>query len=599
MKTTLADTQPRILIADDDDTLAHVVHELLAEQYDCVMVSSAEAALERLRGEEFDLLLSDIQMSGISGLELVPRVREIAPHTTVIMMSGDQTVENAITAMRVGAFDFLVKPFDLRHLEATVQRGLEHAALRKSKAYYEKYLQELVEQRTSELAHLAYYDPVTDLPNRTCFEERLNAALTRAHETQGTQLAVLLLSLDRFEKIVDTLGHAAADQLIREVAARVQTCGQSGATIARWGGAEFTVLCEGVAGPADVMSTMRCIERAFRAPFRSAGDECFLTFSGGVSFYPADGADAVTLLKNAGAALSRTREQGGDDYRFYTAEMNERALKRLALENSLRRALEREEFCLHYQPQVCAATGRLTGVEALVRWQHSELGLVSPGEFIPLAEDTGLIVRIDEWVLRHACLQNRAWQEMDLPPIPVSVNLSVRQFQQPGLVPMIERVLAETKLDARYLEIELTESSVMRDIKSANDKLRALKAMGVKISVDDFGSGYSSLTYLKHLPIDTLKIDQSFVRDMTVDPKDTAIVRAVITLAHSLKLRVKAEGVEQAEQQQLLRLLGCDELQGYFFGRPQPAEVFERLLHEEANAPAPESTTPLYADTQA
>jgi diguanylate cyclase (GGDEF)-like protein len=599
MKTAIADTQPRILIADDDETLAHVVHELLAEHYDCVTVSSAEAALERLRGEEFDLLLSDIQMSGISGLELVPRVQEIAPHTIVIMMSGDQTVENAITAMRVGAFDFLVKPFDMRHLEATVQRGLEHAALRKSKAYYEKYLQELVEQRTSELAHLAYYDTVTDLPNRTCFEERLTAALTRAHDVQGTQLAVLLLSLDRFEQIVDTLGHAAADQLIREVAARVQTCGRAGATIARWGGADFAVLCEDIEGAADVMSTMRCIERVFRAPFRSAGDECFLTLSGGVSLSPADGADAVTLLKNAGAALSRTREQGGDDYRFYTAEMNERALKRLALENSLRRALEREEFCIHYQPQVCALTGRLTGIEALVRWQRPELGLVPPSEFIPLAEDTGLIVRIDEWVLRHACLQNRAWQEAGLPAIPVSVNLSIRQFQQPGLVPTIERVLTETKLDARYLEIELTESSVMRDIKSATDKLRALKAMGVKVAVDDFGTGYSSLTYLKHLPIDILKIDQSFVRDMTVDPKDTAIVRAIITLAHSLKLRVKAEGVELPDQQELLRMLGCDELQGYFFGRPQAAEVFARRLREEADALASERPTPIYTDALA
>ena len=293
------------------------------------------------------------------------------------------------------------------------------------------------------------------------------------------------------------------------------------------------------------------------------------------------------MLKSAGAALYRAKQSGGNNYQFYTADMNERALHRLALENKLRWAIERGEFRVHYQPQVSVGTGRVIGMEALVRWQHPELGLVSPAEFIPLAEDTGLISPIGELVLRTACAQARRWRDSGFDQLRLGVNLSPRQFQQPDLVPMVERLLKETGLDAASLELEVTESSVMKNAAASIRTLGELKAMGIKIAVDDFGSGYSSLSYLKSLPIDVLKIDQSFVRDMTADPKDAAIVMAIIQLAHSLQLEVKAEGVETEEQLRFLSLLRCDAMQGYLFCKAVPAEAFEQLLAEGRTLAAP------------
>jgi EAL domain-containing protein (putative c-di-GMP-specific phosphodiesterase class I) len=324
----------------------------------------------------------------------------------------------------------------------------------------------------------------------------------------------------------------------------------------------------------------RSFQSLLEPPFEIEDQELYVTASIGIGLYPHDGTDAQSLLKNSGAALYRAKQQGGNNYQFYTPDMNERALKRLALENQLRWAIERKEFKVYYQPQVNISTGQVVGMEALVRWQHPELGLVSPAEFIPLAEDTGLISPIGEWVLRTACAQTKSWQDSGFSFLHVSVNLSPRQFQQPDLLLMIERQLKESGLEPASLELEVTESSVMKNAESSISTLRELKAMGIKISIDDFGSGYSSLSYLKHLPIDVLKIDQSFVRDMTEDPKDAAIVMAIIQLAHSLQLKVNAEGVETEEQLRFLRLLRCDEMQGYLFCRPLPVEAFEQLLIE-------------------
>jgi EAL domain-containing protein (putative c-di-GMP-specific phosphodiesterase class I) len=316
------------------------------------------------------------------------------------------------------------------------------------------------------------------------------------------------------------------------------------------------------------------------APFAVDGQELYVTASIGIGLYPHDAMDAQDLLKNAGAALYRAKQQGGSNFQFYTADMNERALQRLSLENKLRWALERNEFKVYYQPQVSIDTGQIVGMEALVRWQHPEMGLVSPSEFIPLAEDTGLISSIGEWVLRTACAQTKAWHDFGFVNLRVAVNLSPRQFQQPDLLRMIANHLKETGLDGGSLELEVTEGSVMKNTESAINTLRELKAMGIKISIDDFGAGYSSLTYLKNLPIDALKIDQSFVREMSTDPNDAAIVMAIIQLAHSLKLRVTAEGVENEDQLRFLRLLRCDDMQGYLFCRPLPVEGFEQLLLE-------------------
>jgi diguanylate cyclase (GGDEF)-like protein/PAS domain S-box-containing protein len=694
----------RILIADDEAQIREVLHELLGEDYECAEVSSAEEALALLQTEEFNLVLSDIMMGGITGLQMVPQVLERSPDTVVLMISGEQNIESAIEALRAGAFDYITKPFDLRHVEAAVKRAIEHHELRRSKRYYENFLEEIVKQRTTELDkanqtlsvliqasplaifvldtegnvslwnpaaremfgwdesevfnrpfplvqkgreeafrtafddalrgklttdyetrqqkkdgspidinvwtaalfnaqgeingimaivaditerkqseakinYLAYHDTLTGLPNRVSFEERLVEAVAHAKVARES-LAVMFLSLDRFKKFNDTLGHLIGDQLLRSVAERLNLTLREGNHVARFGSDEFAVLLTRISGAEEAARRANNFQNVLNAPFIVEGHELYVTSSIGIGLYPDDGTDAQGLLKSAGSALYRAKQLGGSSYQFYTADMNARALARLALENQLRWALERKEFVVYYQPQVNLDTGKIMGMEALVRWQHPELGLVPPAEFIPLAEDTGLIMPIGEWVLRTACAQTKVWQNCGFSNLHVAVNLSPRQFQQPDLLLLIEQSLKEAGLNPASLELEVTESSVMKNTESAINTLRELRAMGIKISIDDFGSGYSSLTYLKHLPIDVLKIDQSFVRDMTSDPKDAAIVMAIIQLAHSLQLQVKAEGVETEEQLRFLRLLRCDEMQGYLFCRPLAVEAFEQLLFE-------------------
>jgi diguanylate cyclase (GGDEF)-like protein len=523
-------------------------------------------------------------MGGMSGLEMIPQVRAFAPDTVIMMISGEQTIESAIEAMRGGAFDYIMKPFDFQHVEASVRRALEHHSLLASKRRHENHLEELVRQRTAELNHLAYHDALTDLPNRILFEDRLTQALILA-ERNRQPLGMLFLSLDRFKKVHDTLGRAIGDRLLQKVAERLRSNAHKGETVARFEGDEFALLLTQIGGTEDedVVEVIFQINESLKLPFVIDDHELFITVSIGISLYPDDGADAPTLLKNADAALNRAREQGENNYQFYTADMNAKAMKRLTLENSLRRALERSEFEVYYQPVLDINTRKIVGMEALVRWHHPELGLVQPAEFIPLAEDTGMIVPIGEWVLRTACAQNKSWQAAGFAPLSLAVNLSVRQFQQQNLSEVIARILQETGLNAHDLELELTESSIMKNAESAVRTLGELKAMGVKIAIDDFGTGYSSLGYLKRLPIDTLKIDRSFVCDVTTDPDDAALVMAIITLAHNLRLKVIAEGVDSEEQLRFLHLLRCDEWQGYLFSKPLPVEAFEELLSQGHN----------------
>jgi diguanylate cyclase (GGDEF)-like protein len=570
----------RILIADDEAQLRELLCELLGRSYECVGVNSAEQALTLLRAERFDLVLSDITMGGLSGLEMVPHVLRIAPETVVIMISGGQQIESAVEALRVGAFDYITKPFDLRHVEAAVRRALDHHALRESKRRYEHDLEELIKQRTAQVDHLSYHDALTGLPNRVLFEDRVEQAILAAQRNRQ-MLAVMLLDLDRFQTANDTLGPMVGDRVLCDVAERLGRCVRAGDSIARLGSDEFALLLTQLETTEEADNVNQKIVAAFQHPFLCGTPELYLTASKGISFYPLDGTDTHSLLRNAGAALCQAKDQGGDEYQVYTAEMNAGSLKRLALENSLRRALERDEFIVHYQPQADSATRKITGVEALVRWQHPELGLVSPAEFIPLAEETGLMVPLGEWVLRTACAQNRAWQQAGFPKLSMSVNLSLRQFRQINLTGMVDQVIKETGVDPTCLELELTESAVMMNTESAVTTLRKLRALGIRIAIDDFGTGYSSLNYLKNLPIDTLKIDRSFVRDAATNPVDAAIVQAIITLAHSLKLKVKAEGIETQEQLDFLRQLRCDEIQGYLLSRPLPAEALEQLLLEE------------------
>ena len=570
-----------VLIIDDDEQIRSLLVTVLGGNYRCRTAGSAEEALTALADTAFDLVISDIDMGGMSGLELVPHVHSMSPDTVVLMISGDQDIETAIEAMRAGAFDYITKPLDLRHVEAAVERALDHCRLLREKRRYKEQLERLLTQRTAEVDRLAYYDTVTDLPNRTLFEDRLTQAVSIARSADQT-LGVLFISVDQFKKVNDTLGHGPGDGLLREFAERLKSCIKETDTVARFGNDEFAVLQTHIEGTKDVVETIGSLSQVLKFSFDLNGQELFATASVGVSLFPLDGQDSQTLLKNAGAALYKAKTSGGANYQFYTADMHAMASRRLALETNLRRAIHNEEFLIHYQPRVSVDSLEITGVEALVRWQHPQLGLISPGEFIPLAEDTGLIVPIGEWVLRNACLQNRRWQDQGFAPIHMAVNISARQFHEQDVIETVIRTLDETGLAPEYLELELTESSIMKNADLAADVLIRLKRMGINISIDDFGTGYSSLASLKRLPIDALKIDQSFVRDATTDPDDAALVMAIITLAHNLRLKVIAEGVETEEQLRFLHLLRCDEIQGFLFSKPLPVEALVSLFESHS-----------------
>ncbi len=571
-----------VLIIDDDEQIRTLLIPIFGNTHQCRAASSAQEALTALAQDTFDLVLMDIDMSGISGAELAPCVHSRSPDTVVVMIIENQNVETAIEALRVGAFDYITKPIDIRHVEAAVERALKHHSLLKERRRYKEQLETLLQQRTAEVDRLAYYDTVTQLPNRTLFEDRLAQAVAIAKSTHQA-LGILFISVDQFKKVNDSLGHGPGDSLLREFAERLKSCITETDTVARFGNDEFALLRTQIEGTKDVIETIGSLSQVLKFSFDLSGNELFATASVGVSLFPLDGADSQTLLKNAGAALYKAKKSGGANYQFFTADMHELASSRLALETNLRRAIQNEEFLIHYQPRVSVDSLLITGVEALVRWEHPQLGLVLPSEFIPLAEDTGLIVPVGEWVLRHACLQNRLWQDQGFAPIQVAVNISGRQFHDQDLSETVIRILNETGLAPQHLELELTESSIMHNGEFAAAVLSRLKNMGIKISIDDFGAGFSSLASLKRLPIDALKIDKSFVSDATTDPDDASLVMAIITLAHNLRLKVIAEGVETEEQLRFLHLLRCDEIQGDLFSKPLPADALISLLDSHSD----------------
>jgi diguanylate cyclase (GGDEF)-like protein/PAS domain S-box-containing protein len=451
-------------------------------------------------------------------------------------------------------------------------------------------------KRTEErLNYLAYHDSLTGLPNRVRLLERLVQAVAEADRHERL-VAVLFLDIDRFKNINDTLGHEAGDQLLGEVASRLTASVRPGDTVARPGGDEFTVVLANVGHIDDVARVAQKIFERFREPFPIAGRDLYITPSIGIALYPFDDRAPEVLLRDADAAMYHAKESGRNTVRYYTAALNERMQRQLALETSLRQALAHGEFLLHYQPQVDLQHGGVIGVEALIRWQQDER-MVSPLEFIPLAEDTGLIVPIGEWVLRETCRQLKAWQAQGLAAVRVSVNLSARQFREAGLAETIGRVLSECEVAADALALEITESAIMHDPESTCTILEKLHAMGIHLSVDDFGTGYSSLGYLKRFPIDSLKIDKSFVRDITTDPDDAAIAQAVIQLAHNLGIKVVAEGVETEAQLAFLKRRGCDAIQGYLFSKPLPAAALTCLLHENRKLALPRDAVGAAAHT--
>ena len=441
-------------------------------------------------------------------------------------------------------------------------------------------------QTQEKLNHLAYHDALTDLPNQVLFKDRLKQAIALSHRNDQMQ-AVLLLNIDRFKTINDSLGYTAGDRLLQSVAQRLTSCVRESDTVARFGGDEFAILLTQITRAQDAANVARAIKQSLGQAFLFEDQEIFVSSSIGISLYPPDGRDTAGLLKTAGVALDRAKVQGGNSYQFYTAGGTTRALKQLVLESNLRQGLERSEFFLQYQPLVAIQDFHLVGMEGLVRWQHPSLGLLYPSEFITIAEESGLIISLGDWILRTACAQNKAWQDAGLTPMRLSVNFSARQFQQATFIADINQILKDTNLDPRWLELELTESSIMKDPEGAIEKLHELKLMGIKVGIDDFGTGYSSLNYLKRFPIDTLKIDKSFVADVCKDPHDTSIVRAIINLGHALDLTVIAEGVETREQLQYLSALRCDAVQGFLFSKPVSVQAFEELLMEQARVNSP------------
>jgi len=410
---------------------------------------------------------------------------------------------------------------------------------------------------------------------------RLGQALIKA-QRNNDRAAVMFLDLDRFKVINDTLGHSIGDLLLQEVAARLTGCVREGDTVSRLGGDEFVILLPELRDAEDAYLVAQKLLAAAALPFEEHGHELHISASIGISFYPDDGASAEMLMKNADVAMYRAKEMGRNNYQFYRADMNARSFERLAMETSMRRALEREQFELYYQPRYELPDGRIVGVEALIRWHHPDLGLVAPAQFIPLAEEAGLILPIGEWVLRAAATQGKAWQQAGIPPLFMAVNVSARQFRQADFAGKVGQILQDTGFDPCWLELELTETTLMSHAEENVESLNRLKAMGIRIAIDDFGTGYSSLSYLKRLPVDILKIDRSFVSDVTVNLDDAAIVEAIIAMARSLGLNVVAEGVETAEQSKFLQARKCDEMQGYYYSKPLPADQLLQRLADKA-----------------
>jgi len=566
----------RVLLVEDNPSEAAALRETLreaSEWLDLVQVGTLRDALTAVACGGIDIALVDGSLPDGEGLNAVRILRDQAPAVPLIMLAEGEDEAQELLAIQQGAQDFLIKRNLNCHL---LVRAMRYAVER------HRMLEQLEQARRVE-HYVATHDVLTQLPNRQLFHDRLSQALADARRNHR-KLAVLFLDLDRFKPVNDTLGHAAGDRLLRAVAQRLTGCLRQSDTAARLGGDEFTIILTRVNEPDDAARVAAKILASLSEPFVLDGFELVVTASVGISVFPGDGADNDTLIKNADAAMYRAKANGKNAYQFYLPAMNDKAQERMELERSLRTALDHKQLELYYQPQIDIASGRIIGMEALARWNHPSLGLVGPERFIPLAEETGLILPLGEWVLRTACSQNRAWQDAGLQPISMAVNISARQLQQ-SLVPTIVRILRETRLDAEYLELELTESVVMADADVAIATLRELNRLGVLISIDDFGTGYSSLTYLKRLPLDKLKIDKHFVSTLTTDSNDRAITAAIVAMADSLQLKAIAEGVETAEQLEMLRTMHCDKMQGFLFSEPVDAAAATRLLSIQTARP--------------
>ncbi len=556
----------RLLLVEDNPGDAVLVREMLRsaltdgfEFVHAVLLADACDVLER---DGAACVLLDLSLPDAQGLEAVTRIQAAAPDVPIVVLTGLDDERLALTAVQEGAQDYLIKG---RVDDVLISRSIRYAIERK--------------RAEVELAHQALHDPLTGLPNRTLFLDRLELALARG-QRRPSAVAVLFLDLDRFKVINDSLGHDTGDRLLIDVAARLQAVLRPGDTVARFGGDEFTILCDDIDGERDAIMIAERMGEAVAAPFVLDDTEAFLTASIGIAMATGLDARPEALIRDADAAMYRAKERGKSRYELFDEVMRKRAVERLHTENSLHRAIERGELRVYYQPMVELDNGRVAGAEALVRWQHPDRGLMLPGQFISLAEETGQIVELGEWVLRESCLQHRRWvrEHGNGDPLRLSVNLSARQLAQPDLVANVASALDDTDMAASELCLEITESVVVQDTEAAIEALDALRAQGILIGIDDFGTGYASLSLLKRIPADLLKVDRTFVAGLGTDPQDTPIVRTVLGLAEALGLAAVAEGVETPAQVAELRAVGCRYAQGFHFARPMPAESFSEVL---------------------
>lgn len=569
-----------VLVVDDVPENIHEMLEALKDEYRIQVASNGAKALEIVTGPTPpDLILLDIIMPGMDGYEVCRQImaHPVGNRIPVIFVTVIDATQDKVRGFELGAADYITKPFDIDEVRARVRTHLELSRLR-------RYLEDLVAKRTAMLLvseekyrTLAYRDTLTGLPNRVLFAEMLSHAITQAEHTQS-QFALLCLDLDNFKTINESLGHSLGDQMLIAVGKRLQSRLPDPDAIAHIGGDEFNLLIEcGPNLPGSDLVAQGMLD-LLNEPFSLGGQEVYSGASIGIAIYPLDGTDVESLLSHADAALHQAKAQGRGRLCFFSPEMSLRAKERLAMEAGLRRAIETGELVLHYQPQVDLISGQIVGIEALVRWQHPERGLVSPGEFIPIAEESGLVVPLGDWVLSEACRQIKAWSAAGLTPRHTSVNVSAVQLSRGQLLSSVKNVIALSGIDPAQLELEITESFVMGDRDEAFKTLADLKTLGVRISIDDFGTGYSSLAYLQQLEVHKLKIDITYVRDMITNSGNASIVKAIIALGHSFGLEIIAEGVAEHGQARYLRTLQCDVMQGFLVSQPLPADAMTAFL---------------------
>lgn len=563
-----------IMMIDDEPLVMDVLQTCLEEHgyHFFIKIEDSTTAVDAVFNERPDVVLLDLNMPEVDGFAILKALRE-NPDTrflSVIVLTSSNDSNTKLKALEMGATDFLAKPVDRSELVLRIRNTLT------VKAYQDQ---------------LAYYDTLTQLPNRKLFLDRLDWALKCAAREKD-QVAVLNIAIDRFQQVNELLGTQAGDELLVDVSLRLlkslretDTVSRGGSeaawrNIARLSGDEFSILLTDLKNEGQIVAIAERLRAGLREPFHIRQREIYITASIGIAVFPKDADTTDTLMKHAGAATAYAKEKGRDCYQFFSAKINAVAQQRMNVEHSLRRVLERSELDLYYQPKICAATGEVKGAEALLRWQHPQRGFIPPYEFIPVAEDSGMIIPIGEWVLRHACEQNVQWQKKGLEGLSISVNVSAQQFRDNRFPLIVQNVLSDTAMDPERLILEITERVLMGDRDRVGDLLFKIKTIGALLSIDDFGTGYSSLSYLKTFPIDELKIDRSFIVDTPTDGDSAAIVRTIVAMARSLDLQVVAEGVEDEAQVQFLRELGCDQIQGYYFAKPMPAQEFEAFFRQ-------------------